>query len=459
MKTVLLTIVIFAGAIAAFQLWHAEPGLVSISYQGWTVETTSTKLLIATIGLIVSTLVLFKLLSVLLRLPALIRNRGQSGKRGRAQKRLLKGFVAFTEGHWQQAAKQLAQPDKQIDTSVINCLIAARACHATGLASGSGNDPANNLANGDYERRDHYLELAAEISPQAHTAIDIIRAEMQIEQQDYAAALETLVFLRSSVPRNARVIALLVSVYQAQQHWSKLDALLPLARRHKAFDGCTLASIEQTCWHGMIDTGEAGQLPGYWQRLRKQPQHLPALLAPLINRLIAEGNHPLAEKILREQLSHNWREEWVALYARVCLEDAAKQLDNAERWLGGHGRSAALLLVLGQLCLRCQLWGKARVYLESSLGIHVSPQTSLALAELLTQLGETDSARDYYASGLRLALNPQADSTQETLEPQTGGNVKSVGAALKVNALPTQTADDETPPVTTQVGQLKLVGN
>ena len=146
-------------------------------------------------------------------------------------------------------------------------------------------------------------------------------------------------------------------------------------------------------------------------RLPRRARDSTALLTQLSARLLAEQRHTLAEKLLRERLDSHWDDALLPLYARMQLADAAKQLNHAESWLADHSGSAPLLLTLGQLCLRCQLWGKARAYIESSFGMQESPAAALALAELLTQLGEIDSARDYYARGLRLALN----STTATL--------------------------------------------
>ena len=149
----------------------------------------------------------------------------------------------------------------------------------------------------------------------------------------------------------------------------------------------------------------------------------------------------MAEKLLRDRLNKEWSDELVAVYTRVKLDDEAKQLDCAESWVGENGRSAALFLTLGQLCLRCQLWGKARVYLETSLGIQASAHASLVLAELLTQLGETDNARNYYASGLRLALDQSPESVK-------------VPAVLTASE---EDDDDDEPPDIAQPGDLKLV--
>lgn len=425
MKTLLLVLVILALVITAGKLLYSEPGLLTISYPGWIVETSPVAALVVFVVVVIALMSALKLLSVLLGLFGYFRNRGQTGGRARAQRRLTKGFIEFTEGHWQRAEKLLARTDKRHETALISWLTAARAAHYQ-------SEP---------ERRDSYLELAAGSPQRTSTAVDITRAQFQIDQQDYESALETLAFLRSSVPRNAIVVQLLASVYRILQNWSKLDALLPVIRRYKALDAAEYALLERDCRRGMIETCEKARLTGYWQRLPKHARQSPELLSIFISRLVAEDRHGVAEKMLRERLNQDWSDELVAVYTRVKLDDEARQLDYAESWVGEHGRSAPLLLTLGELCLRCQLWGKARVYLESSLGIQASARASLVLAELLTQLGEIDNARNYYASGLRLALDQNPESFQ----------APAVLTAVE------NTDDDDEPPAIAAQGDLKLV--
>jgi uncharacterized protein HemY len=47
------------------------------------------------------------------------------------------------------------------------------------------------------------------------------------------------------------------------------------------------------------------------------------------------------------------------------------------------------------------LWGKARTYLEASIGIGPQPETYCELANLLHDLGEEDRARELYRQGLQ----------------------------------------------------------
>ena len=248
MKTLTLVLLVLSLAVAIGKLLYAEPGLVTLSYPGWIIETTPVGALVIVLSTVLLSLLLVKLLWLLFSLSTRFRSRGPSSTR--AQKRLLRGFIAFTEGRWQQAGKLLGQADKGVATNLISCLAAARSAHFLG----------------DYECRDNYLERVAHSSPQASTAIDLTRAELQIEQQDYPNAMKTLVFLRAAAPRNARAIKLLATVYFEQQNWSKLDTLLPVMRRYKVADEVDIEHIEQACWCGMIQNEAVAGLAKCWRR-------------------------------------------------------------------------------------------------------------------------------------------------------------------------------------------------
>ena len=86
---------------------------------------------------------------------------------------------------------------------------------------------------------------------------------------------------------------------------------------------------------------------------------------------------------------------------RLVLEQA--QLEQAERWLPRHNQDAVLLRVLGTLCQRQQLWGKAQTYLEASLALDNNWRAQLALGEMLGRLGRSDEANAHLVAALKLA--------------------------------------------------------
>ena len=74
---------------------------------------------------------------------------------------------------------------------------------------------------------------------------------------------------------------------------------------------------------------------------------------------------------------------------------------------------AVLLLTLGRLCARQELWGKAQSYLDASISVEPMYSAYLVLAQLHDRLGNADAARRNYRESLDLAVNQ--------LKQMTGG--------------------------------------
>ena len=125
--------------------------------------------------------------------------------------------------------------------------------------------------------------------------------------------------------------------------------------------------------------------------------------------LLNSNAYETTEKTIRNYLKKKWDENLARTYGLIQDVDASKQLEHAEHWLRDHGRSPMLLLTLGRLCNRLQLWGKARVYYESSIAMQPSTEAHAELAELLETLGEKDSAYESYRKGLSLAVSDSKD--------------------------------------------------
>jgi HemY protein len=85
--------------------------------------------------------------------------------------------------------------------------------------------------------------------------------------------------------------------------------------------------------------------------------------------------------------------------------DSTKQLKRAEGWLARHPDDADLLLAAARLCLRNELWGKARSYLETVISLRPTPEAYQVYGRLLNRLGDTDAAAEAYRSGLGMVAD------------------------------------------------------
>ena len=103
---------------------------------------------------------------------------------------------------------------------------------------------------------------------------------------------------------------------------------------------------------------------------------------------MASNDHPAAEKALREAIEETHDAAAIRLYGELGMPGPLLPLERAESWLRAKPEDPDLLLTCARLCLRAELFGKARSYLEASLARRPNPQASLLLADLLESIDE-----------------------------------------------------------------------
>ena len=109
-----------------------------------------------------------------------------------------------------------------------------------------------------------------------------------------------------------------------------------------------------------------------------------------------------AELILRNALRKEWQPILIKQYGLVKSSTLEKQLTFAESLSKDHDNHPLLLLTLGRLCMYNDLWGKARAYLEASIGNKELPETYKELGLLMEYLNEPQLAAEYFKKGLFL---------------------------------------------------------
>ena len=390
--SVAITLAVAIGLVAHYY----GPGYVVFSFSDISVETS----FIFMLGFLAVTFFLFhyliRVISMFLRIPDYLGLRYSHRQAEKSRNALVKGLIEMSEGRFAQAEKILLKQVGHSDTALLNYLIAARSAQQQGA----------------YERRDEYLRLAHESTPSADVAIGITQAELQLAHQQYEQALATLNHLSSIAPKHGYVKKLQARVYQQLGDWENLQQLLDDVKKSKLVNEDKLREIELDTYSGLLNysikRNDLQATRQAWQKIPKKLKNNAELLKIYICYLINNQAHDEAEPLIRNYLGNHWRESMVLLYSQINTSNPQQQLETAETWLREHSRSAALLLALGKLCIKSKLWGKARNYLESSLGIKPIAETYLQLATLLQEkMEEPEKAQDYYKLGLELAITEQ----------------------------------------------------
>ncbi len=367
-----------------------DPGFVLIQYAGQSLETT---LAVALVVLVVASIVInivLKIIFFILRIGHYLKKKADKRKVEKSRILLNKGLIDLTEGRFSLAKTKLTQLIDYAENPLINYLTAARAAHQLG----------------EYDQRDEFLKQAYETNPDAQIAIGVTQGELQLAAKQTERAYATLTHLFQKSPKHDYVLKLLAKVYIALEEWDKLKDLLPTIKKKKLFVDVKLHEIEQMTYAGCLAgscSENLEQLNKIYKQINKALPNDATLLGKYIERLEQlDDSQTNLEKVIRESLNTQWNKELIIRYGLLDKIDVNTLLNHAEQWQELHKFDAELLLTLGRLSRRAQLWGKAQSYLEASIAADENPHNCLELAELLEHdLDQAEQAMAYYQKGLR----------------------------------------------------------
>ena len=380
--SILLLLALAAGALIA-QFLLQDAGYVLISFRGYRIEFSVPMMIL----LLTISYLLVRLIFRVVQAPRKLGEAAGRASQRRANKHFTRGLIEMAEGNWARGERMLTRGIRSSETPVLNYLAAARAAQNQGQR----------------QRRDRWLEMAREQSPDSASAVLLAQAGFQVDEKLYAEALKTLAKLPGDPSGQGRALELKVLIYRATGDWDSIKGLLPALRR-RGKKNETLAGLEQQVFTGLMQQAaskkDTSALDNLWKEM---PGHLksdPSILRAYFGGLIAAGRHGL-EPRLRKAIKTNWDARLIELYGQLESPTAGR-IKRVEDWLLERSEDPELLKTAGFLCMQKKLWGKARSYLESSVGIRPDPSTYQLYGQLLEQLGESVAAAEAFRHGLGL---------------------------------------------------------
>jgi HemY protein len=393
----LVALLLGAGIVAIIE---TDPGYVLLAYGNYTLEAS------LWVGLLLLLLLVF-LVFLLLRLTYQVFSGQRSlvswlgaRKSRKAQRLSTRGLISFIEGNWLTAQRQLVQGAKRSEAPLLNYLLAAR----------------SSAQLQDTDKVHEYLRSAGDAEPGAAMAVEISLAEMKLQAGEYHQAIAALDQSMRNPSRHPYVLSLLRQAYQGLGDWDKLLELLPQLQKHKLLSSEDFQQLEYQVHLRRLENGAADleQLRANWQKVPKHLQGNTAFVELYVRNLISCADHSAAEKAILRALKQEWQIPLVRLYGHVEA-NSSRQLSRAEGWLKDHPKEPQLLLCLGRLSARGELWGKARDHFENACRLEKSAEICAELGRLLDALGEPTEAAAYYREGLLL----QEDKLPELPRPDS----------------------------------------
>ena len=382
----LIVVVVLIASAFGLHFLLSDPGYVVINFRGYVIEMSVPVLA----GLAVALVFFAWLIRKIIVAPRRLGEAAGRYRSARSGQKLTKGMIAVAEGNLARGERLLGRAASTSDSPLFNYLQAARAAHLQGKD----------------ERRDEWLRMAFQQTPEAANAVLLTQAEFQLDRGQYEPALATLRRLEEDSRDHHQALALMGRVYYKLNDWQSLRELLPRLGKNTQIRPDVLEKWTVRVHRESLDTAADGDVLDHnWKGVPRKLKGDISLLEAYYRGLMRVGLHDRAEKEIASTLKSSWRPELVRLFGLVEATDTTKQLKRAETWLRNRGEDPDLLLAAARLCMRNELWGKARSYLETVISLRPTPESYREYGALLAQMGEADAAADAFRDGLGMVTS------------------------------------------------------
>jgi len=391
MKSLFWLVIVFGAAAALAVFGRTNEGYALVVYPPWRVEVS---LLLGIVALLLVFALLYavtRLVHRAVELPSQVRAYRERRSRERAQGALAAALQAYLEGRFVRAEREAERAWQGDSARGLAALIGARAAHQLRETA----------------RRDRWFARAESIGSESLNAARLVsRAELALEDRDYAAAREALTSLHDSGPRHIATLRMLIRAERGAGNWDEVLRLAAmLAKRDALAPGLAEEYRVQAILELLArDASDRRALEERWRKSSARDQVLPRVAGAAARHLTAQGNAALAREVLERALEADWAPQLVSAYGELPAGMAEPErgvevrarIERGEQWLLERSTDAQLLATLGRLCAQVELWGKARDFLEASLSFEQSRSAHLELARLAERLGQAADAQRHY---------------------------------------------------------------
>lgn len=377
-----------------------DPGYVLLGFGGWSLETSMVFFAVGSVLAFFVLYVFFRLLGWLMRLPGQMKAGRKAIKFNRSQEALIAGLVDSAAGNWESAEKILIKHASNSGAPLLHYLTAARAAQSRGAI----------------DKRDEYLQKAADQSGGSDLAVGLTQAELHLSEKQFDQAIETLTKLNSLDPTHGTVLKLLHQTYQHIGDWEGLLKLIPALHKNKVLMEAEVKLLETETFSRLLKqaaaSNEEARIQTVWESIPLHIQNLRDIFHIYFAAMINAGVGSKIEPLLIKKVTEQWNETLLELFGNIEDSDAANQLVTAERWLLSYPDNAVLLRVAGKICIRCKETEKAMKYLSRSLDSEPTVAAYHMLGDLFFDLDDKDKASKCYKRGLELAASEVVNNAE-----------------------------------------------
>jgi HemY protein len=387
MRLIVILATVFLAATSLATLLLYDNGRVSMLWGDWVIETSFSFLIAAILITFIVGYALLRLLLNIWHLPLFWKRHRRLRQYSKAETAMAKGMIALEYGDWHKAEKELIKSAKNSEAGLVHYLSAAKMAH-------------NQKA---FKRRDEYINQAREVYPSEYVTIGLVEARL-LSEDSPGMALAILQTLHEQQPKNPTILAEYAAGLRQLGSWDTLAEILPDLKKTRALDRDEYAELEQQFWAGKLEASkDEEELESIWQSLSKKQQLTPEILAEYVEHRIGWGQEVSIASLLEKVIKKQWNDRLVYQYGRISLGPAFERLKIAEKWRTAdpaRDNNPVLLLTLGRLACKSQLWAMGQSYLKQSLKIQAEVETFHALAQCYEAEGKENQAALTYKEAI-----------------------------------------------------------
>jgi len=416
-----LLAIVLALLVTLYLGFPADPGYLLIAFGNTTFETSLFALLVAAGAIYLVYRVLMLILHWINPWQLVRYGRHyQKHRKAKARSNTVEGLLYFARGNWQFSYNLLLKSVGEDDASVVNYLTAAYAAFKLG----------------EKENWVQCLERAEVEYPLARSTVNTLKAQLLFKSNQLEQCLAVLQEMRKSSLNDTSLLQLLKDVYIKLEDWDQLRELLPTLEQNGVVHKDELERMQMRVFMEALysvirqqdeQQESISQLLRLWKKAPNSYKQDEKIVKHYFGLLIDLGETVEAGKVIEYAVAKKWSKDLVLCYgaqnfgsndvgskdtgakfpvakfpgvkfpsavAKISKDSGtnSSRLNMAETWLKTHPSDASLLLTLGRLSMRNELWGKAKEYYQSSIQAAPSAEAYGELGRLLKNLGETEAS-------------------------------------------------------------------
>lgn len=414
MHGIVWTLLLAVAAVVGATALGGNDGLVTIFWMGWRLDLSLNLFLLGLLLFILAVYSLVRGLDSLLDLPERARKWRVTQRDRQAQAALREGLALYMAGRYTRAHKACQRAVAiQADTPEL-ALDAEFTALAHMLSAGS----LHRLQ--DRTKRDEHLQRAIDLAlltrkPRpTEEGARLLAAECALEDRDAPRALRALDDLPPGVGRRTQALRLKLQASRLARQPMEALRTARLLAKHQAFSKAAAQSLLRSLAFEALDGArDVDQLRAAWQQLDGADRRDP---------LVASRAAQCAAQLGAPDDGRGWLRPFFDNLAELQADDRAALATALVPVLAGCGpdwlqrlevaqtrfpRERALAYALGHALAERQLWGKARLMLETVAEDSGMPNASrrrswLALAALAEQEGDDARRARCFESAARV---------------------------------------------------------